>query len=145
MTLGYAAALAAAFSYAGGTLVVRKIVTEYASPLVRAAFSLMFGTLVVAALFHRHLAEDLPRAPRSAWVFVALSSLTAVWGVVFFFLAIDEAAVVVVVVPVIGASPLVSILLAYIFLRRLESVSWRTVIGAVLVVAGVALIALGRG
>ena len=144
MTLGYAAALAAAFSYAGGTLVVRKIVTEYASPLVRAAFSLMFGTLVVAALFHRHLAEDLPRAPRSAWVFVALSSLTAVWGVVFFFLAIDEAAVVV-VAPVIGASPLVSILLAYILLRRLESVSWRTVIGAVLVVAGVALIALGRG
>ena len=62
----------------------------------------------------------------------------------FFFLAISEGAVVR-VAPVVGAYPLITILLSYVFLGRLERVTWRTVAGAVLVVVGVALIAFGRG
>ena len=61
----------------------------------------------------------------------------------FWFLALDRAPVVL-VAPLTGTYPLVSILLAYIFLKRMERLSWRTLLGAMLVVAGVALIAIGR-
>ncbi len=41
--------------------------------------------------------------------------------------------------PLVGISPLVSILLTHLFLQRLERVTWRTVLGALLVVIGVTL------
>ena len=63
-------------------------------------------------------------------------------GVSFWYLAFNEAPVVL-VAPAAGTYPLVAILLSYIFLQRLERVTWRIVLGAVLVVGGVALIATG--
>jgi drug/metabolite transporter (DMT)-like permease len=39
----------------------------------------------------------------------------------------------------------VSIVLAHLFLRRLERVTWQTYAGALLIVAGVALVTVGRG
>ena len=142
--LGYAASLTAAFGYGIGALASRKVVDDYASPMVATAFSLMFGTIMVAAVFYRDVPKDIATAPLRAWVLVALAGLAAAWGVGFFFLAISEGAVVR-VAPVVGAYPLITILLSYVFLGRLERVTWRTVAGAVLVVVGVALIAIGRG
>ena len=39
--------------------------------------------------------------------------------------------------------PLVSIVLAYLFINRMERITWRTVLGGLLVVGGVALVAVG--
>jgi len=39
---------------------------------------------------------------------------------------------------------LVSILMMHLFLQRLEKVTWRTVFGAMMVVGGVVLVALGN-
>ena len=61
--LGSVAALAAAFCYGAGALVARKVVSDFASPMVGTAFSMLFGTLIVAALFHRHVAPR--RQPRA--------------------------------------------------------------------------------
>ena len=140
---GYVAALGAAASYGSVTLVARKIVEDYSSPLVATAFSLVIGTIMVGALFHRDLVADAPRAPRRAWAMVALAGCASTWGVTFWFLALDRAPVVL-VAPLAGIHPLVSILLAHLFLQRLERLTWRTVAGALLVVGGVALIAIGR-
>ena len=49
----------------------------------------------------------------------------------------------VLVAPVAGAHPLVAIVLTHIFLQRLERVTVRTVLGALLVLGGIVLIALG--
>ena len=98
---------------------------------------------MVGALFHRDLIAEVPVAPRRAWLFVALAGCASTWGITFWFLALDRAPVVL-VAPLAGTHPLVSILLAYLFLKRLERLSWRTLLGAALVVAGVALIATGR-
>ena len=140
--LGYLAALGAAISYAVVSLVARKIVTDYSSPMVGTAFSMMFGTMIVAGMFHRHAMNDVASAPRKAWVYVALAGCASTWGVSFWFLAFKEAPVVL-VAPAAGTHPLVAIVLAHFFLQRLERVTWRIVLGAMLVVGGVTMVAVG--
>jgi drug/metabolite transporter (DMT)-like permease len=141
--LGSVAALASAASYAAGTVVSSKIVIDFASPMVVTAFSLAFGTVIMAAIFNRQAFGDMVRAPRTAWLHMALAGVTGAWGVAFFNLALSDAPIVL-VASVSGAYPLISILLTYIFLRRLERVSVQTVLGALLVVAGVALVTVGQ-
>ena len=142
LLLGYSAALAAAFCYGSVALVAQKIVDDYSSPMVGTAFSMLLGTMIVGALFHRHALADLPIAPRRAWVYVALAGCAGTWGVSFWFLAFTRAPVVL-VAPLVGTSPLVSILLTHLFLQRLERITLRVVLGALLVLVGVALIAVG--
>ena len=103
---------------------------------------MIFGTLILAVLFHRHVSHDMAIAPRKAWVYVVLAGCASTFGVSFWYLAFNEAPVVL-VAPAAGTYPLVAIFLSHIFLQRLERVTWRIVLGAVLVVGGVALIATG--
>ena len=142
LLLGYLAALGAAFCYGALALVARKIVTDFSPPLVATAFSLLIGTVILTAMVYGHAVHDLPRAPRRGWVLVALAGCASTWGVSFWFLALSKAQVVL-VAPVVGTSPLVSIALTHVFLQRLERVTWRTVLGALLVAGGVAVVALG--
>ena len=140
--LGYLAALGAAACYGSVALVGAKIVRDYAPPMVGSAFSLLFGTMIVAVLFHRHVIADYKYIPRRGWIFISLAGLAATWGVSFWFLALNNAPVVL-VTPVAATSPLMAMLIAHIFLQRLERVTLRTVFGALMVVGGVALIAFG--
>ena len=144
MLLGYGASVASALSYGAGTFVSRIIVTDYASPMAGAALSLMFGLAIMSAVFYRDAISDLPMTPRREWGSIALSGLASAWGVSFMFLALSRASVVL-VSPLVSTYPLVSILLTHLFLKRLERVTMPTVVGGVLVAAGVALVAFGRG
>jgi len=45
-----------------------------------------------------------------------------------------------VVIPLAGTAPLFALLLAYLFPSAAERLSWRTVVGAVLIVLGVVLL-----
>ena len=139
---GYLASLGSAFAYGASALIARKLVEDYSPPLVAGAFSLMFGTLVLAAISHRHALRDVGRVPRRAWVMVALAGCASTWGVVFFYLAINKAPVVL-VAPITGTNPLVALVLTHLFLQRLEKVTLRTTLGAVTVLLGVTLIVLG--
>ena len=141
--VGYLAALGAAVAYGTSTVVARRIVDDFSSPLVATAFSLLFGTILVAALFHRDIGYGSITAPRRAWLFMILAGVSATWGVTFLFLALTEAPVVL-VAPLSGTHPLVSLVLSHFFLQKLEKVTFRTVIGALLVVIGVTLIAYGN-
>jgi drug/metabolite transporter (DMT)-like permease len=143
LMLGYAASLGAAACYGSVALVGRKIVGDYAPAMVATAFSMSLGTAMVAALFFRDLKADLTTAPRRAWGMVTLAGIAAAWGISFWFLALEEAPVVL-VAPLVGVSPLVSIVLTHFFLQRLEKVTMRTVFGALMVVGGVALVTLGN-
>jgi len=90
---------------------------------------------------HRGIIKDR-RAPRKAFLLMALAGLAASAGVTFNFLALSRAPVVI-VAPVSSITPLVSLALAHIFLQRLERVTMRIWLGAALVVAGVVTIAVG--
>lgn len=143
LMLGYLASLGAAMAYGTSAVLGRKIVGDVAPPLVLTAFSLLFGTLMVGALFFRQVAADLsiPK-PKNAWLYASLAGCAAAWGIGFFFWSLAKAPVVV-VAPLVGTSPLFAIALTHVFLQRLETVTWRTILGAVLVVIGVVLITFG--
>ena len=141
--IGYGAALGAAICY--GTLAVlgRKIVSDIAPPMVATAFSMIFGMLIVAVVFQSQIRRDYAARPsKQAWLYVALAGVAATWGISFWFLALSVAPAVL-VAPVAATHPLFSVLLALVFLRGLERVTWRTIGGTVLVIAGVILITLG--
>ncbi|MCH8063104.1 MAG: EamA family transporter [Chloroflexi bacterium] len=143
LLLGYGASLLAAVAYGSVAVVGRKIVIDFAPPLVATSFSMIFGTMILFALFHRQFAADIAaKTPGRAWLFVAIAGGSATWGVTFWFLALKEAPVVL-VAPLAGTYPLMAAVLASIFLRRLERVTWQTFAGAALVVGGAILITFG--
>ena len=141
--IGYAAAIGAAACY--GTLAVlgRKIATDVAPPLVANSFSMILGTLVLAAIFQSQIRTDFRVRPsRKGWLFVALAGCASTWGVTFWFLALGEAPAIL-VAPLAAVYPMISALLTLVFLRGLERVTVRTILGTLLVVGGVVLVTLG--
>ena len=145
LVLGYGASLLAAIAYGSVAVVGRKIVVDFAPPLVATSFSMIFGTIILLALFHRQFASDIAaKPPKRAWLFVAIAGGSATWGVTFWFLALNEAPVVL-VAPLAATYPLIAVVVARIFLKRLEKVTWQTFAGAFLVVGGAILITLGVG
>ena len=145
LVLGYGASLLAAIAYGSVAVVGRKIVVDFAPPLVATSFSMIFGTIIVFALFHRQFVADIAaKPPKRAWLFVAIAGGSATWGVTFWFLALNEAPVVL-VAPLAATYPLIAVIVARIFLQRLEKVTWQTFAGAFLVVGGAILITFGVG
>ena len=139
--LGYLFAIGAAMGYGGSQVVGKQIVGEV-PPVVGAAFGLLFGTLIMAVM----AAPDLTRsnnAPRKAFMWIALAGIFSSSGALFLFLALDRAPVVV-VAPITGVNPLFSILLARLFIRDLERLSWSIVLGAMLVLLGATIVIISR-
>ena len=140
MRLGYAFALGAAACY-GATHVLARFIVGQVPPLVGSAFALLFGVVVLTALAGRDVVRDL-RAPRRAFLWIALSGVSASFGVTSLYLAVDRAPVVI-VSPISGVYPLVSVFLASLFLGRLERITWRVWAGTLLVVVGIVLVLVG--
>ena len=136
---GYGCSLGAAVGYGIAAAASRVLVDGHSTPLVASAYSLIFGTAMVAILFHRGAASALMAADPRGWLYMSLSGVASAWGVAFLFYALQEAPVVM-IAPISSSYPLVAIVLTHLFLQRLERVTARTVIGAILVVAGVAVI-----
>ena len=143
VVLGMLSSGLAAICYGSSQFLARKLVTEQAPPLVVATYSLMAGMVILALVTHRGVIKDR-RAPKRAFLLMALAGLAASAGVTFNLLALSRAPVVI-VAPVSSITPLVSLALAHIFLQRLERVTMRIWLGAALVVAGVVIIAVGAG
>ena len=139
--IGYLMAMGAAMGYGGNQVVAKQIVEETHS-LVGAAFSLLFGLVILSTITARDVARQ-ERTQSIAYVWAVLAGLASVGGVAFLYLALGQAPVVV-VAPVIGTNPLFSIILAWVFLRQMERLTPRIVLGAVLVVAGVTVVAVSQ-
>ena len=140
---GYAAAIGAAACY--GTLAVlgRKIATDIAPPLVANSFSMILGTLVLTLIFQSHIRRDFKVRPeKRGWLFVALAGCASTWGVTCWFLALGEAPAIL-VAPLAAVHPLFTVLLALVFLRGVERVTARTILGTLMVIGGVILITFG--
>ena len=138
--LGSILALGAAISYGSSQYLQKVIVTSYAPPLIGATFALFFGMVILATAVHRHIPTDL-KSPRKSLVLMALAGLSSSTGVLFSYLAVSRADLVI-VAPVSGVTPLVSLVLTHIFLQRLEKLTWRMVLGALMITGGVMLITI---
>ena len=140
---GYLAAFISSLSYGIGAVVTKKVVTDIAAPMITTAYSLLFGTLIMAAIFTRHAYNEVKDAPKNSLINMSLAGIAGLWGAIFYHLALLDSQVIL-VTPVSSTYPLIAIIMTSIFLRQLEKVHIHTVIGAIIVVAGVALISLGQ-
>lgn len=136
LLLGYLAAAFAAVAYGTVPALGRIAVTELTVPLVTAVYTMLFGFIVMGAFVAHRLPGDLRRAPRRSTLLVALGGICMSTGVAMLYLALSKAPVVV-VSPVFALNPFVSMVLAHLFLQRLERITRELVIGTALIIAGV--------
>lgn len=141
--LGYCCAIAAAIAYGASQTIGKHVTTNYAPPLTATAFSLFFGFVYVSIMFHRHIAIDIPASRKAGIFWFAISGIASASGVALMYFAINSAPLVV-VSPVFAISPLITLTLAHIFLKKLEKITRRTVAGTSLVVLGIIIIAISR-
>lgn len=139
---GYAAGITGAFAYGSVPVLGSIAVQDYAPPLVSAAYTMLFGFVVMGLMVGTRLPRDLSRTPWRSIVFVALSGVSMGIGVAFLYVSLSKASVVV-ISPVFALNPLVSLLLVHIFLQRLERVTLPLVVGTMMVVAGVVAVGVG--
>ena len=141
--IGYLVALSAGAAYGGTNIFVKKAGETFESPLLITAISLLAGLIMLApvagAASTRKGATNWK--DRRSLGFVALAGIAAGVGVNSLYFALQRADVVV-ITPIVSSSPLITLLLAHLFISRLERVTPRLVIGTVLAVAGVILVVL---
>lgn len=142
MLLGCLVALGAAIGYGAGNVVSKQILTNYATPLVVSSMALMFGTVYLFPMAFRSLPE-VKRAPRREVGFITMSGILQGLGVASMMTALSKAPVVV-AAPIGSMNPLVALGLAAIFLKQLERITPRIIVGTVMAVVGVVLVILGR-
>jgi drug/metabolite transporter (DMT)-like permease len=142
MLIGCLAGLGAAVGYGASNVVTKEVVTNYTTPLVASTLALMFGTLYLFPIAFRNLPE-LRHSSRHGIGYIALGGVLQGTGVTLMMTALSKAPVVV-ATPIGSLNPLVALILAQIFLKQMERITPRIVIGTALVVAGVVLVIVGR-
>ncbi len=143
LIIGAAAALLSVLGYAGSQVVTRSLLTaDETPPQVGSTITLFIGMLILGAASARSLRKDI-RAPRAALIWISLAGILASTGAFFSFFALDLAPVVL-VSPIFTVNPLVTLVLAAVFLRQVERITLRVYVGAVLVIVGVMLVILSN-
>lgn len=140
--LGYLLALCGASTFAIRDVISKHVVSGIAPPLVTAGFALAIGGLILLTFTHRDVTNSLRRVPLKYIVICCLAGVCQGLAVAALFQALSRAPVTV-VSPISAGSPLITLVLSHIFLRRLESINVFLVAGTLLSVAGVVTVVLG--
>ena len=139
--LGYLLALSAGAAYGGTNIVFKKAAEHLDSPLVITALSLLLGLVMLFPFTARSVSES-PRIlanDRGSLRSVALAGLAAGIGMNALYFALQKADVVI-IGPIVACNPLITLLMAHIFISRLERVTIRLVAGTVLAATGMILV-----
>ncbi len=142
--LGYLMALGAAACYGGTNVFAKELAEEYGSPLMVSAISLFFGVVLLWPIAGKEAVRSVRQSrhdPKFV-LFAGLSGLAAATGVICLYYALQRSEVAV-ISPIVSANPLVTLLLAQLFLSRLEELTRWLFLGTGVVVAGVVLVVLG--
>ena len=140
IVLGYISAFGSAVSYGIVTLVAQKIINDYFPPVVASAFSIIFGMLILGFLFIKDIFKDFQKISFKSLMWVLLAGVSGAWGVTFWVIALNNGPIVI-VAPISATFPLVSLVLTFVFLKKIERLTFRIVLGSVFVVLGVVIIA----
>ena len=140
--LGYILALCGAATFAGRDVISRHVVSDIANPLVTAGLALAVGATVLTLILHRQVAVSIKTLPRNYLLICGLAVLFQGLAVASLFQALSRAPVTV-VSPIYACTPLITLVLARIFLRRLETIDFLLVAGTLLSVIGVILVIWG--
>ena len=141
-TIGYVCGLASGVFYGAWSVIAKHSLSGHdIPPLAFATLAFLFGTAMFMPLVGRTLPRTVISAPRSALYFL-LSGVGSGCAIIFMAFALERGEVVV-ISPVVSASPLITLVLVWVLLRQMERITLPLVIGALLVVGGVALVAIG--
>ena len=140
--LGYVLALFGAATFASRDVISRHVVSGSVDPLLTAGLALAVGAVILTALLHRQVVSSIQTLPGKYLLICALAGLFQGLAVASLFQALSRAPVTV-VSPIYACTPLITLVLARIFLRRLEVIDWLLVAGTGLSVGGVILVILG--
>ena len=138
----YTFALGAALCYGSSSVLAKNLITDYAPPLVIASFAHFFGGIIVLSFVARNLPSNL-KTPKTYLGMMFLSGLCAAGAVIALYFGLSRAPVVV-VAPIVSVTPLITLVLAHLFLQHMERITLRLIIGTLLVVGGVCLVILGN-
>ncbi len=142
--LGYLMALLAAACYGGTNVIAKELTEEYGSPLMISTISLFFGMILLSPLAGREAVSALRASRRnpSFAVSAGLSGLAAATGVIGLYFALERADVAV-VSPIVSTNPIFTLILARLFISRMEDLTKWLFLGVGITVAGVVVVSLG--
>ncbi len=138
----YVFPLAAAACWGASGIIIKVGVSGLTSPLAGVPVSLFFASLMLALPARKDFNISLAGNWRNIG-FIPLAGMTSSLAVISQYFALSMLPVVI-ATPLWSIQPLITILLAHLFLQKLERVTGRIVLGAFLVLFGVILIILGR-
>jgi|TARA_B100000809_G_scaffold195174_1_gene194517 drug/metabolite transporter (DMT)-like permease len=144
MLIGFGLALVAAASYGGTNVIAKELTEEYGSPLMVSAFGLLFGVILLWPLAGRSTIREV-RESRGNMTFVlsaGFSGLAAATGVIALYFALQRADVTV-VSPIVSTNPIFTLILAQIFISRMENLTKWLFLGVGITVAGVIVVTVG--
>ena len=142
--IGLGLALVAAASYGGASVLAKELTEEYGYPLMVSAFGLFFGIILLSPLAGIKTVREVrdSRGSPAFAVSAGLSGLAAATGVGALYFALQRADVTV-VSPIVSTNPIVTLVLAQIFISRMENLTKWLFIGVGITVAGVIVVTVG--
>ena len=142
--IGCLAGLTAGAATGGSTVLAKQAVSVYGSPLAVTALGMLAAMFIVIPAVG-FIAARNPAVRTFDWKsmgFVGLSGLSTTVSIIAQLFAVQRADVVI-VAPILATFPLWTLLLSHIFISRLEQITLRLTIGAMVTVAGVIGVVLG--
>jgi drug/metabolite transporter (DMT)-like permease len=140
--LGYIFAIGASATFASRDVISRHVVSSFIDPLVTAGLALAVGGVILSVIMHRQVARAIQTLPNNYLLICALSGIFQGLAVALLFQALSRAPVTV-VSPIYACQPMLTLILARIFLSRLEAIDFLLAAGTMISVVGVILVILG--
>lgn len=145
LVLGYGFSAATAVCYGITSLLAKVGVSGLASPMVGTTISLFAGMTILCSLGFRNAGVPQNNSKHSKkWglLHFVLAGVASFIGVYTHYYALSLAPMVL-ISPLVSTNPLVTVFLAFFFLRGLEKVTARVITASILIILGGILIILG--
>ena len=142
--IGFGLALVAAASYGGTNVIAKELTEEDGSPLMVSALGLLFGIILLSPLSGASTIREV-KALKGNPMFAlsaGLSGLAAATGVIALYFALQRSDVTV-VSPIVSTNPIFTLILAQVFISRMEDITRWLFLGVVITVAGVITVTIG--
>ena len=140
--VGYLLAIGGAATFATRDVISRHVVADLIDPLVSAGLALAVGGTILAVILHRQAAKSFMTIPKNYLLICMLAGVFQGLAVASLFQALSRAPVTV-VSPIYASQPLLTLILAHFFLKRLEAIDFLLALGTMVSVVGVILVILG--
>ena len=142
--LGYLLAIGGSLAFVTRDAISRHVLggLELAPPFVVSGFALAIGGAILFAFIHRGVINSIRNVPLRYVGVCCLAGLLQGMAVASLFQALSRAPVTI-VTPIYASQPVIALVLAWLFLRQLESVDLPLALGTLLSVGGVIMVILG--